>query len=98
MITFDGGDLSYEYNTLCFWKTTDGRIFSASDSGCSYPIPFENYEGSTLDEVLCQLERVGSADQALSIFDSWNNSIGVDANRASMSERNELSDWVGCLK
>lgn len=35
--------LSYEYNMLVVWQHNDGRLFYASDSGCSCPSPFESY-------------------------------------------------------
>lgn len=88
LLSFDDPHLSYEYNTLCFWATPDGRIFTASDSGCSCPTPFEQYDVESLNELLPLLERVGSVDQAESIFDSWNN------NKLQMSDRDELSIWI----
>lgn len=72
MISFDEPNMSYEYNTLCFWITPDNRVFSASDSGCSCPIPFEEYSGRTAVEIEQKLERVGSYEQAISIFVDWN--------------------------
>ena len=71
-ICFDEPDMCYEYNTLNFWITEDGRVFSASDSGCSCPTPFEDYCGNTEEEIEQKLERVGSYEQALSIFKAWN--------------------------
>jgi len=63
--------LSYEYNTLCFFFTDDGRVYSAQDSGCSCPIPFENYEGETQEEVLRMMDRVGSVEQGMREYDSF---------------------------
>lgn len=88
LLSFDEPGLSYEYNTLCFWATPDGRIFSASDSGCSCPVPFEGYSGNNQNEVIQCLDRVGSVEQAESIFDSWNR------NFLPQSERNDLTAWV----
>lgn len=73
MIDIEQPDLFYEFNILCFWKTPSGLVFTASDSGCSCPIPFENYEGETPIEIEQKLERVGSFDQAKRTFDAWNN-------------------------
>lgn len=40
----DEADLSYEFNMLCVVKhEPTGRIFYATDAGCSCPIPFESY-------------------------------------------------------
>lgn len=95
MICFDEPDMSYEYNTLCFWATKDGQIYSASDSGCSCPIPFEdNYDRPTRDEVLQTLERVGSVEQAESIFDAWNQGYVPGVKFLDADERQKLSSWV----
>jgi hypothetical protein len=93
LITFDEPDMSWEYNTLCFWSTNEGLVYSASNSGCSCPTPFEEYEGETMKDVVQKLERIGSLEQALSIFDSWNK--GSD-NRPylSIESRKELENWI----
>lgn len=93
MISFHEPGLSWEYNTLCFWATEDGRVYSASDSGCSCPTPFEQYEGEDEKEVITKLERVGSVEQGESIFDSWNN-FYEEKNRLSSSEKKGLSNWL----
>jgi hypothetical protein len=93
LVSYDEPNLSYQYNTLCFWATKDGRIYSASDSGCSCPIPFEDYEGETQDEVLQKLERVGSVVQAESIFDSWNKNFDGKP-RIQKSKKQALAKWV----
>ena len=72
----DEPGLSYEYNTLCFWATPDGQVYSASDSGCSCPTPFEGFSGANQKEVLQSLERVGSVEQAERIIAAWNNYNG----------------------
>lgn len=91
--SYDEPDLSYEYNTLCFWATEDGRVYTASDCGCSCPTPFEDYEGTDLIEVLQKLERVGSVLQACSVFDAWNKSIS-EPRRLSNSEKRDMAKWV----
>ena len=94
MLSFDEPDLSYEYNTLCFWATKTGQIYSASDSGCSCPTPFEDdHDRPTRDEVLQTLERVGSVTQAESIFDSWNKGYD-DKQYLPASEKQKLAEWV----
>lgn len=74
MLEFDQPNMDYEYNTLCFWVTESGQVYSASDSGCSCPTPFEYYSGKSQKQVIQKLERVGSLEQAIRIFDSWNKS------------------------
>lgn len=34
---------SYEFNILMVWKGQDGKLYTATDSGCSCPSPFEDY-------------------------------------------------------
>lgn len=41
---------SYEFDTFVIWKKIDdGKLYYASDSGCSCPTPFESFYG--LDEL-----------------------------------------------
>ena len=93
MISFDERGLGYSYNTICFWATPDGKVYTARDSGCSCPEPFERHAGRTTKEVTTTLESVGSVEQALTTFDSWNKDwenhkiCGVEA-------RKSLNDWV----
>lgn len=89
LISFDEPDMSWEYNTLCFWKAKNGLVYSASDSGCSCPTPFEDYDGETEKEVVQKLERVGSLAQAEQIFDSWNKDYNGKPHISS-SEKREL--------
>lgn len=35
--------LDYAFNTLIVWKNNNGELFWAQDSGCSCPVPFEDY-------------------------------------------------------
>ena len=93
MLTFDEPDMSYEFNTLCFWSTGDGRVYSASDSGSSCPTPFEDYEGADQKEVLQKLERVGSVEQAAYTFDSWNKSYDGKP-LLPQSEKEQCLSWV----
>lgn len=39
----DRPDLSWEFEMLGVWQHKDGRLFYASDSGCSCPSPFEDF-------------------------------------------------------
>lgn len=36
-------DASWSFDDLIVWQHEDGRIFYASDSGCSCPSPFEDF-------------------------------------------------------
>jgi len=35
----------YDFEILAVWRHEDGRLFWASDSGCSCPSPFEAFDG-----------------------------------------------------
>lgn len=93
LISYDEPDMCHEYNTLCFWATEDGRVYSASDSGCSCPTPFEDYSGETQKEALQKMERVSSAYHAESIFNSWNKNYDGKPFLPS-SEKRELTEWI----
>lgn len=71
MIYQDNGEC-YEYDCCVFWKTKDGQILHGTSSGCSCSSPFDGCEGKTEAEIIHQLERVGSLEQAHAIIDAWN--------------------------
>lgn len=94
MISFDEPNMSYEYNTLCFWATKKGKVYTASDSGCSCPTPFEDrHARDTRAEVMATLEPVGSVAQAEAIFDSWNKNY-EGKKLLPVSAKMKLSKWV----
>lgn len=93
ILSFDEPNMSYKYNTLCFWSTQRGEVYAASDSGCSCPLPFENYEGYNQSDVLSLLERVGSIEQGESIFNAWNKSYD-NKPMLSISYKQTLLDWL----
>jgi hypothetical protein len=41
----DYSSQSYEFDTRVVWKGNDGKFYTARDSGCSCPTPFEDYLG-----------------------------------------------------
>ncbi len=92
-IEFDDPDAGYSFDTLLFVATKDGRVYSATDSGCSCPTPFESNEGPDMESVLQTMERIGSVEQAEQVFDSWNKS-GYGKPFLPMSEKATASDWV----
>ncbi len=85
-LIFEESGLCYAYNTLCFWSI-NGKVYTASDSGCSCPTPFEQYEGDTLEDVLKNLEEVGSLREAEAILENWG--------KAETGDKKELRDWWG---
>jgi len=41
LIEEDDPNASYSFDLFVIWKHEDGRVFYATDSGCSCPSPFE---------------------------------------------------------
>lgn len=97
LLSFNEPNLSWEYNTLCFWASAEGYVYTAHDSGCSCPIPFETgHARDTVAEVIATLERVGSLAQALSVFDSWNSFYtwsDEQSKNLGSDKRRELEVW-----
>lgn len=84
-------DLCYEFNILTFWRLPDGRVFMASDSGCSCPMPFEDYEGRTADEIIQKLEQVPTLAVAEQAIKGWNvNSYDEHLKVSAQEVRNAL--------
>lgn len=66
-------EMSYEYDAFIIWKQpSTGAYLWASDSGCSCPTPFEEYDLSSLP--------VGSLQDALVDLKAWTTEYewGVD--------------------
>lgn len=86
------GEPCYSFDTLVFWRTKDGEIYMAHDSGCSCPTPFESCEGETEDEIKQKLERVGTLDQAKREFESHSSDYSKpDKDWAEVSKK--LMEW-----
>lgn len=45
----DDPQACYSFDILAVWQHEDGRLFYATDSGCSCPSPFENF--TSLDDL-----------------------------------------------
>lgn len=45
-------DGNYVFDTRVVWRHKDGVVYTARDSGCSCPTPFENFHGLNHLEVL----------------------------------------------
>ena len=88
-------NLSYAFDIICLWKV-GSKVYTASDSGCSCPSPFEDYTGSA-KEIEQKLEKVGSLEQAEQAITSWNKQWGSNT-KVSKKEvddiLNELRVWL----
>lgn len=68
----DQPDLSYEYNTFVVWQHEDSkRLFYATDTGCSCPTPFEEYNFESPDNNTLTEIKAG---------DSWNSFVNDVSN------------------
>ena len=64
-------DLSYEFDILAFWITPESEVYTAADSGCSCPTPFQDYKGTTPEEIKAKLTRVESLKHATEMTQEW---------------------------
>ena len=71
LISFDEPGMSYEYNTFLFVRTPDGRIFSASDAGCSCPTPFEANEAATWEDCILTMSQIENEVDAECQLRTW---------------------------
>jgi hypothetical protein len=55
----------YSFYTLCVWKGASG-FYLATDSGCSCPSPFENYNG--VDDLTGPLSAAQAIEEATSLW------------------------------
>lgn len=42
---------SYSFDTRVIWRDKKGRLWTARDSGCSCPTPFENHNLTTIERL-----------------------------------------------
>lgn len=92
-IVFNEDGLCYEYDMIIY-LAKDGKVYVASDQGCSCPIPFDGYEAPTVERMLDGMERVGSINQGMAIFDSWNYTDYGKYSKVSINKRNDLRNWL----
>jgi hypothetical protein len=69
--SFDDPQASYSFDMFVVWKHVDGRLFYATDSGCSCPSPFEGHAGP---ETLTQIASGDSFESFKRDFESWRKS------------------------
>jgi hypothetical protein len=92
--SLDQGNMSYEFNTFCVWITPDKQIYAESDSGCSCPTPFEDYEAATLDEFKQKVTRYENVASVVSAINNWNNEIYDAQDRCSQSEIQKVEEQI----
>jgi hypothetical protein len=59
---------SYEFDTRIVWADKDGKLYTARDSGCSCPSPFEDYKG------IEDLDRLDLTDLKAEVNGAWDRS------------------------
>lgn len=95
MYEIDFGEPNYSFNTLIFWKTKTNEIYMAHDSGCSCPIPFEEYKGKTPEDIAQKLTKVGSLEQAEEEFESHSEEDNKPSEMWG-DVRRKLIEWGVC--
>ena len=50
---FEYSDGCYQFDTRVVWKDEQGQLWTARDSGCSCPTPFEDYHLGNIDRLTC---------------------------------------------
>lgn len=84
--SIDEDGLCYEFNTLIVWRHIQtGRLFWAQDSGCSCPIPFEDYYFDSPDTT--NLEEINRSQ-----FENFERE--VNGFPAKQEERGDIIDTV----
>lgn len=68
-------DACYSFNDFVAWRHEDGRLFWASDSGCSCPVPFENF--GDLESL-----STGTADELIADLLAWVESVSAYSSAA----------------
>jgi hypothetical protein len=68
---------SYQFDMTVVWKDKDGKYYVASDSGCSCPSPFEDYNSlESLDGPLRAVDVVNSLNYRVNQFSDGESSYG----------------------
>jgi hypothetical protein len=76
-------DAYYQFDMRVVWRHTEtGKFYTARDSGCSCPAPFENYNSlDDLDELTDWTELQAEVDSAIN--DLWNSNPDIAGEGAS---------------
>ena len=86
-----GGD--YEFDKTCVWRhKSSGALFWAHDSGCSCPLPFENYSSLMELDTLTSKEDFKAFEMFLEKNHRLHNNLGILLNRVQrLMEDNKTS-------
>ena len=74
---FEYSDGCYQFDTRVVWKDKQGVLWTARDSGCSCPTPFEDYHLGNIDRLI-------NTDE---IRNEWNNRNDADTTQAQYQYR-----------
>ena len=89
VIEIDFSDGFYQFDIRVIWKDANGRLYTARDSGCSCPRPFEDYTAIKDLEVVNFRELI---DEARGI---QKDALSDGYDRCDL---NTITDWVADLK
>jgi hypothetical protein len=68
-------DEPYEFDMTVVWKDKEGQLYYASDSGCSCPSPFEDFDSvqdltvATKHEILTYLGEHAQTGEAINLIE-----------------------------
>lgn len=70
---------SYSFDTTEVWIDGEGKLYWASDSGCSCPSPFENYHELSQLETGDEFELAKYLDEQAEVHDYYGQEPGWDS-------------------
>src|SRR5260221_9559959 len=82
---------SYRFNIRMIWRHEDGTLYTARDSGCSCPSPFEDYTE------LEGLERIATRQQVDEIIKEAHDSSASHEEKDSLAEKLDAA-WKASRK
>lgn len=75
-------DDPYSFSLFCVWQHEDGTLYYGEDSGCSCPVPFEDF--NSLDD-LNRLDDLSGFDEDLDSFLDCKVSNALDADKIALN-------------
>lgn len=89
--SLDEDGLSYEYNTFIAVRHIEsGRVFTASDSGCSCPTPFERVHFNSPEDTEMDEVHAYSWNDFVSTVRSW----AIGYNDEQRVPKREVDDFI----
>lgn len=84
-VEFSSG--SYEFDTLVLWRSEQGTVYYAHDSGCSCPTPFDGYTALTDLDVLPTIKALDDFYRTEDDCDDRSQHMRIEAGIFNLKER-----------